>query len=118
LCYGFERPADPCILNQRLANSDFKDISVAEKMVMVGVIPEIVVLDPGEQAVWYSNAGSIKIEFDPQRCPFSSNVLQAPAGIRLSSGPTRPGLNPGSYKYRLFLNDLSVAQGEVLVRAK
>ncbi|MGA2718900.1 MAG: hypothetical protein ABSF78_08025 [Candidatus Acidiferrales bacterium] len=91
---------------------------MSEKMVMVGVIPEIVVLDAGEQAVWYSNAGSIKIEFDPQRCPFSSNVLQAPAGMRLASGPARPGLNPGSYRYRLFLNDLSVAQGEVLIRGK
>lgn len=91
---------------------------MSEKMVMVGVIPESVVLDPGEQAVWYSNAGNIKIEFDPQRCPFGSNVLQAPPGIRLTSGPTRPGLNPGSYKYRLSLNDIVVAQGEVLVRAK
>ena len=87
-------------------------------MVMVGVIPEAVVLDPGEQAVWYSNAGNIKIEFDPQRCPFGSNILQAPPGIRLTSGPARPGLNPGSYKYRLSLNDIVVAQGEVLVRGK
>lgn len=85
---------------------------------MVGVIPEIVVLDPGEQAIWYSNAGNLKIEFDPQRCPFPSNILQAPPGIRLSSGPARPGLNPGSYKYRLSLNDVVVAQGEVLIRGK
>ena len=75
-------------------------------------------LDPGDQAVWYSNAGNLKVEFDPQRCPFSSNVLQAPPGIRLSSGPARPGLNSGSFKYRLFLNDVMVAQGEVLIRAK
>jgi hypothetical protein len=87
-------------------------------MVLVGVIPEIVVLDPGEQAIWYSNAGNIKVEFDPQRCPFSSNILQAPPGIRLSSGPPRPGLNPGSYKYRLSLNDVVVAHGEVLLRGK
>ena len=91
---------------------------MAEKMVMVGVMPEVVVLDPGEQAVWFSNAGNIKVEFDPQRCPFSSNVFQAPPGVRIVSGPTRPGLNSGSYKYRLSLNDLVVAQGEVLVRAK
>jgi hypothetical protein len=38
--------------------------------------------------------------------------------MRLASGPARPGLNPGSYRYRLFLNDLSVAQGEVLIRGK
>jgi hypothetical protein len=87
-------------------------------MVMVGVIPEIVVLDSGEQAIWYSNAGNLKIEFDPQRCPFSSNVLQAPPGIRLASGPARPGLSAGSYKYRLSLNDVVVAQGEVLIRGK
>jgi hypothetical protein len=91
---------------------------VADKMVMVGVMPDVVVLDPGEQAVWLSNAGNLKIEFDPQRCPFSSNVLQAPPGVRLLSGPPRPGLNPGSYKYRLSLNDVVVAHGEVLLRGK
>ena len=91
---------------------------MSEKMVMVGVIPEIVVLDAGEQAVWYSNAGSIKIEFDPQRCPFSSNVFQAPPGMRLLSGTARAGLNPGSYRYKLSLNDAVVANGEVLVREK
>ena len=91
---------------------------MADKIVMVGVIPEIVVLDPGEQAIWYSNAGNIKIEFDPQRCPFSSNVMQAPPGTRLSSGPPRHGLNAGSYRYRLSLNDVVVANGEVLLREK
>jgi hypothetical protein len=45
-------------------------------------------------------------------------VFQAPPGVRLISGPTRPGLNPGSYKYRLSLNDVVLAQGEVLVREK
>jgi len=91
---------------------------VAEKMVMVGVLPEAVVIDSGEQVVWFSNAGNIKIEFDPQRCPFASNVLQAPPGARLSSGATRPGLNPGSYRYRLSLNDAVVAHGEVVLRGK
>ena len=91
---------------------------MAEKNVLVGVIPEVVALDPGDQAVWYSNAGNLKIEFDPQRCPFSSNIFQAPPGIRLTSGPARPGLNPGLYKYRLLLNDVVVAHGEVLIRAK
>lgn len=46
----------------------------------MGVLPEVVVLDPGDQAEWISNAGNIKIEFDSQRCPFSSNVFQAPPG--------------------------------------
>ena len=87
-------------------------------MVMVGVLPEAIVLDPGDQAVWYSNAGNLKIEFDAQRCPFSSNILQAPPGVRLTSGALRPGLNPGSYRYRLSLNDAVVAHGEVILRAK
>jgi hypothetical protein len=91
---------------------------VAEKLVLVGVMPEAIVIDPGEQVVWYSNAGNIKIEFDPQRCPFSSNVLQAPPGVRLMSGSPRAGLNPGSYRYRLSLNDVMVAQGEVILRGK
>ena len=93
-------------------------MNVAEKLVLVGVIPEVIALDPGDQAVWYSNVGNIKIEFDPQRSPFNSNVFQAPAGIRLMSGTVRPGTNPGTYRYRLFLNETIAAQGEVLVRAK
>lgn len=91
---------------------------MSEKMVIVGMLPEVVVLDAGEQAVWISNAGNLKIEFDSQRCPFSSNVFQAPPGVRVVSGPTRPGINPGSYKYRLSLNDVVLAQGEVLLRGK
>ena len=91
---------------------------MAEKMVVVGVLPEVVVIEPGEQVTWLSNAGNLKIEFDSQRSPFASNVFQAPPGVRLSSGPTRPGLNPGSYRYRLSLNDVVVTHGEILVRSK
>jgi hypothetical protein len=91
---------------------------VAEKVVLVGVVPEVMVIESGDQVTWYSNAGSLKIEFDPQRCPFSSNVLQAPAGVRLQSGAVRPGLNPGSYRYRLSINDVTVGHGEILVRGK
>ncbi len=91
---------------------------MAEKLVLIGVLPEVIALDPGDQAVWYSNAGNIKIEFDPQRSPFGSNIFQAPAGVRLMSGAARPGTNPGSYKYRLFLNEVIAAQGEVLIRSK
>ncbi|MGB0036998.1 MAG: hypothetical protein WBP79_16130 [Candidatus Acidiferrales bacterium] len=91
---------------------------MAEKLVLVGVLPEVVVLDPSEQIEWFSNAGNIKVEFDAQRCPFSSNIFQAPPGVRLLSGTPRPGLNPGSYKYRLSLNDVVVAHGEVLLRSK
>lgn len=85
---------------------------------MVGVLPEAVVVDSGDQVEWYSNAGNIKVEFDPQRCPFASNVFQGPPGVRLHSGPVRPGTNPGNYKYRLLLNDTVVAQGEVVLRGK
>jgi len=91
---------------------------VAEKLVIVGMLPEVVALDAGDQAEWISNAGNIKIEFDAQRCPFSSNVFQAPPGVRLRSGPVRPGTTPGSYKYRLSLNDMVVAHGEILHRGK
>jgi hypothetical protein len=91
---------------------------VAERFALIGIIPEVVALDGGDQVTWFSNGGNVKIEFDAQRCPFSSNVFQAPAGVRLSSGPVRPGTKPGSYKYRLSLNDVMVAHAEVLVREK
>jgi len=91
---------------------------VAEKLVLVGVLPEVIALEPAEQVVWFSNAGNIKVEFDPQRCPFSSNVFQAPPGVRLQSGALRSGLAPGSYKYRLSINEQVIAHGEVLLRAK
>jgi hypothetical protein len=91
---------------------------VAERFALIGVIPEVVALDPGDQVTWVSNAGSVKIEFDPQRCPFSSNVFQAPAGVRLSSGPARSGTKPGSYKYKLSLNDVVIGHPEVVLREK
>jgi hypothetical protein len=91
---------------------------VSEKIVMVGVLPEAVVIDASEQVVWFSNAGNLKVEFDAQRSPFGSNIFQAPPGVRLSSGATRPGIHAGSYRYRLSLNDVTVAQCEVIIRAK
>ena len=91
---------------------------MAEKLVLVGLIPEVLVIQSDEQVVWVSDAGQIKVEFDPKRCPFSSNVLQAPAGVRLLSGPPRPGSKPGSYKYRLWLNDQPISTGEILLREK
>ena len=91
---------------------------MAEKLVLVGVIPEAVVIHSDEQVVWLSDAGNLKIEFDPKRCPFSSNVFQAPPGVRLQSGPPRPGTKPGSYKYRLFINDQGITTGEVILREK
>jgi hypothetical protein len=91
---------------------------MAEKLVLVGVIPEIVVIGPAEQVVWLSDTANLKIEFDPNRCPFQSNVFQAPPGRQLQSGPPRPGTNPGGYKYRLWMNDNPIGQGEVILREK
>ena len=91
---------------------------MAERFALIGIVPEVVALDPGDQVTWFSNAGRVKIEFDTQRCPFSSNVFQAPTGVRLSSGPARPGTKPGSYKYKLSLNDVLVGHPEVILRDK
>lgn len=91
---------------------------MGEKLILVGLIPEVVVIQPDEQVAWLSDAGQLRIEFDPNRCPFSSNVFQAPAGMRLLSGTPRPGTKPGSYKYRLWLNDQLIGGGEVLLREK
>ena len=60
----------------------------------------------------------VRGEFDPNRSPFSSNIFQAPAGMRLLSGPPVAGTKPGSYKYRLWLNDQMVGRGEVILRDK
>jgi hypothetical protein len=92
------------------------NIGMAERPVLVGLIPQAVVLDVGDQVSWISDAGNLRVEFDSNRCPFSSNVFQAPAGMRLLSGPTIVGTKPGSFKYRLWLNDQMVGRGEVIVR--
>jgi hypothetical protein len=91
---------------------------MAEKLILVGFIPEVMALRPDDQVVWLSDAGHLRIEFDPNRCPFSSNVFQAPAGMRLLSGTPRPGTKPGSYKYRLWLNDQMIGSGEIILREK
>src|SRR5437762_12387069 len=52
---------------------------MAERLVLVGLIPQTVVLDPGDQVSWISDAGNLRVEFDVNRCPFSSNIFQAPA---------------------------------------
>jgi hypothetical protein len=89
---------------------------MAERPVLVGLIPQAVVLDRGDSVSWISDAGNLKVEFDANRCPFGSNIFQAPEGTRLLSGPVTPGTKPGSYKYRLWLNDQMVGRGEVIVR--
>ncbi|MGH9817689.1 MAG: hypothetical protein ACRD6I_16565 [Candidatus Acidiferrales bacterium] len=88
----------------------------AEKLVLVGVFPEAIVISANEQVAWISDAGNLKIEFDANRCPFASNVFQSPPGVRLQSGPPRPGTKPGTYKYRIALNDQVIARGEVILR--
>jgi hypothetical protein len=91
---------------------------MAEKLILVGIVPEAVVLESGEQAIWFSNAGTLKVEFDANRTPFPSNIYQAPVGIQVESGPVRAGMNPGSYRYKFFLNDIAAGQGEIIVRGK
>lgn len=91
---------------------------MADKLVVVGILPELIAIFPDEQVTWLSDTGTMKIEFDPKRCPFASNIFQAPAGMRLQSGPPRIGTNPGAYKYRILINDVAVGVGEVLVREK
>ncbi len=91
---------------------------MAERPVLVGLIPQVVVIDESDQVSWISDAGNLRVEFDVNRCPFSSNVFQAPAGMRLLSGPPRPGSKAATYKYRLWLNDQLVGQGEVILRDK
>jgi hypothetical protein len=95
-----------------------RENKMAERPVLVGLIPQAVVLDPGDQVSWISDAGNLRVEFDVNRCPFSSNVFQAPTGMRLLSGPPRPGSKAASYKYRLWLNDQLVGHGEVILREK
>ena len=85
---------------------------------LVGVIPEAVVLEKGDQVAWMSDTGNLRVEFDVNRCPFGSNVFQAPIGMRLLSGPAVVGAKAGSYKYRVWLNDQLVGRGEVLLREK
>jgi hypothetical protein len=99
--------------------SHLKDYrTMAERPVLVGMIPQTVVLDDGDQVSWISDAGNLRVEFDVNRCPFSSNVFQAPAGMRLLSGPARPGIKAATFKYRLWLNDQLVGHGEVILREK
>ena len=89
---------------------------MADKRVIVGLFPDVIVLSSADQAEWVAPSATLRVEFDPKRCPFSSNVLQAPAGMRLLSGPPVAGAKSGSYKYRVSLNDVVVGTGEVLIR--
>ena len=109
-----------CLFEERRPDAAIrmKCKKMAERPVLVGLVPQTVVLDPGDQVSWISDAGKLRIEFDVNRCPFSSNVFEAPSGVRLLSGPPRPGSKATTYKYRLWLNDQLVGQGEVILREK
>lgn len=91
---------------------------MAEKRILVGLMPETMMILAGDQVEWICNAGNIRVEFDAARSPFGSNIFQAPPGVRLMSGPTRPGVNVGSYRYKLSLNDVVMGQGEIFIREK
>jgi len=91
---------------------------MAEKTILVGVIPEAMVIGPSDQVAWVAGEGQLKVEFDANRSPFASNIFQAPAGMRLLSGTPRPGTKPGSFRYRLWLNDQCVGSGEIILREK
>jgi hypothetical protein len=124
MCYRFSH-ADALLVSDEahksaIITSSLQDHKkpMAERPVFVVVIPKTVVLDDGDQISWISDAGNLRVEFDVNRCPFSSNVFQAPAGMRLLSGPARPGIKAATFKYRLWLNDQLVGQGEVILREK
>ena len=89
---------------------------MSDKRVMVGLFPDVIVLNADDQVEWVAPSATLRVEFDPKRCPFSSNVLQAPAGMRLLSGPPVIGVKPGYYKYRASLNDAVIGTGEILIR--
>src|SRR5260370_35004576 len=63
---------------------------IAERPVLDGLIPQVVVIEEGEQVSWISDAGNLRVEFDVNSCKFSSNVVQAPDGQRLIGGTTKP----------------------------
>jgi hypothetical protein len=89
---------------------------MTEKTVLVGVIPETTTVGPADQVSWIATEGQLKVEFDPNRCPFSSNIFQAPAGIRLLSGPARAGTKAGTYRYRLWLNEQLIGSGDIILK--
>lgn len=104
------------VLSSRAGDQARAAPSMAEKTVLVGVIPETTTVGPADQVSWIATEGQLKVEFDPNRCPFSSNIFQAPAGIRLLSGPARAGTKAGAYRYRLWLNEQLIGSGEIILR--
>jgi len=69
--------------------------------VLVGLIPQAVVLDVGDQVSWMSTRGSAG-EFDVI-VPFGLEYI---SGLRWNAafdGPPRVGIKAGNYKYRVWL---------------
>src|SRR6201995_192450 len=63
-------------LANRKNRADEQGERMAERPVLVGLIPQAVVLERGDSVSWISDAGNLKVEFDVNRCPFGSNVFQ------------------------------------------
>jgi len=62
--------------------------------------------------VWLSDAGNLRVEFDPNAVRFFLMSFRR----RLPPTPKRhasPGTKPGSYKYRLWLNDQHIGQARL-----
>ena len=57
---------------------------MAEKTILVGVIPEAMVIGPSDQVAWVAGEGQLKIEFDANRSPFRLEYLSSPVGRALA----------------------------------
>ena len=52
---------------------------MAERPVLVGLIPQAVVLDPGDTVSWISDAGNLKVEFDANRPVSNPSAVKSSA---------------------------------------
>jgi len=66
--------------------------------VLVGFIPQVVVLDPRRPGELDIDAGNCGVELTATCCRFIE-IFQAPMGMRLLSRAARGGTKTGSYKY-------------------
>jgi len=80
------------------------------------LIPQVVVLDPGDSVSWISDAGNLRVEFDSNRCPFHRTFFRrrwACAAERAARGGNKDGqlqIQP------LVGNEQMVGRGEVILR--
>jgi len=54
---------------------------MAEKMVLVGVVPETMVIGLADHVSWVAGEGQLKVEFDPNAARLV-NIFQAPAACK------------------------------------